>query len=87
MDFVLVDLFSQLDAVNLHTRGWGQDQILEWLRHFGQVESLSDISIGASHVFRSPCGLETPFALSDTDEIVLPGFVRYMRADENRRYW
>jgi hypothetical protein len=79
--FVIIDLFSQCEAVNRHIEGWSQSQTLRWLRQFGHVKLEAYDAIGVSHVFRSASGLETPFSFDDNNFIVIPGFVFHIRAD------
>ena len=38
LDFVLLDLYTQLDAVKAYTNGWDRQSILSWLQQFGRIE-------------------------------------------------
>jgi hypothetical protein len=81
-EFVVIDLFSQYEAVNHHVAGWSQSRILSWLRQFGQVRLEGLDEVGVTHVFRSVSGLEMPFTFDDRDRILIPGFVFHIRADQ-----
>ena len=86
LDFVVVDLFDQYAAVKCYTEGWSGEQILDWLRQFGRVEHTLYESIGVTHMFRSVCGLETPFVLSQEGDLIIPNFVGHIRADMGSPY-
>lgn len=72
MDFVLVDLYTQLDAVNCYTLGWDKLRILSWLKRFGGVDGPYS-SFGEMWVFCSSCGPFTGFYFSEQNELVIPG--------------
>ena len=80
--FVVIDLFSQYDAIKKYTQGWGKKRILEWLYLFGEVIEVDyGESIGVSHIFRSMSKLETPFSFDESESLLIPNFVQYQRID------
>ncbi|MCP5303448.1 MAG: hypothetical protein H7A03_09955 [Pseudomonadales bacterium] len=50
VDFVLIDLGCQIEAVQAYTRSWTKDQILSWLGHYGTIHDYSGFRI--HHTFK-----------------------------------
>ncbi|HEV8367533.1 MAG TPA: hypothetical protein VGQ39_06230 [Pyrinomonadaceae bacterium] len=70
--FKVIDLVSQGRAVQSLVRGWPEEQIIEWLRHQGQLESLPEFNGNKAYSFRSPTGIAAAFFLID-DEFTFIG--------------
>ncbi len=73
MEFVVIDLYSQLDAVNAHIKGWDRQRILMWLRLFGEVSGPFQLGMAETLVFRSVCARTTGFYFNEQNEILIPG--------------
>lgn len=78
-EFTLVDLRSQLPYLPRFMQRWTREQVLEWLRLYGQVykpdgaHTLSDPTLLEDvFYFRSWCGLESPFVLRGSLEWYIP---------------
>ena len=69
-DFVLIDLNTQLEAVNAYVRGWDQSDILRWMRRYGQVYYVELYDMLS---FWSNVGLVTGFWIDDDNQLVIPG--------------
>lgn len=73
MDFVLTDLYTQLDAVNSYTSGWDKPRILSWLRRFGKVYGPYHTYYGQeTWSFCSSCGPFAGFYFNEQNELVIP---------------
>jgi hypothetical protein len=70
--FNVIDLISQGRAVQSLVRGWPEEQIIEWLRQQGQLESLPEFDGKKAYSFRSPAGIIAAFFLID-DEFTFIG--------------
>jgi hypothetical protein len=67
MDFVLIDLLSQREAVKRYVQDWTKDSILEWITQFGEVRFWPRHS---TYSFRSNAdGRFYSFWVSDTGEL------------------
>jgi hypothetical protein len=69
-DLVLIDLYSQREAVKEFVRGWQVEEILEWMRCFGTV-TVHELPEYGSVVYRfqSSAGRECPFGFSRSGEL------------------
>ncbi len=67
--FMLLDLYSQADFVPMEVRTWPRQQILEWLRQFGEVQEWPLTFGGTATLFRAPTGLTTTFILTDEGQL------------------
>jgi hypothetical protein len=72
--FTVIDLASQARAVARYTRGWKRDDLLSWLRQFGELEKV-EVSPGGhdQYHFRSPAGLWVTFRYTDEGEFFIFG--------------
>ncbi len=74
LDFILVDLYSQLDAVNSYTNGWDKPRVLSWLQRFGRVDGPHDTGYDQEMwAFCSSCGRFTGFYFNEQNQLVIPG--------------
>ena len=71
--FVLVDLRSQLHYLPAAMRSWTRQQVLQWLQHYGEVRHSTNFP--DTYFFRSWCGLETPFTLTEDNHLSIPGIL------------
>jgi hypothetical protein len=70
--FKVIDLVSQALAVTSHVRGWSAEQIIDWLAHQGQVESMPEFCGKKAYSFCSREGITAHFFL-DEDEFTFIG--------------
>ena len=68
VEFVVIDLRSQVEALRSHLRGCTKQEIIIWLSHYGEVgvidfnRSYSMFAELPKHfTFKSHCGLEAVF--------------------------
>jgi hypothetical protein len=61
-EFVVVDLYSQRREVENHVRGWPEEQVLNWLSGFGEVDELKLPMLAGLYRFRSVVGSVTLFS-------------------------
>lgn len=70
--FTVIDLLAQRDAVIafVQQQGWKQDQIIVWLRNYGEV---SDFPPWGTYVFRSNVEpyRSTHFYFTDDEDLVI----------------
>ena len=71
LEFRVVDLASQASAVAHYTRGWARDEVLMWLRQFG--EAVGSDRFPNHYRFISACGLHTGFILTEDGELLIVG--------------
>ena len=77
--FLLVDLYSQREAVAQHVRGWSVSSVLDWMGQFGTIEAVPTYDDDGLYVFRSKWGmLRTSFYLTKKRGLVVmsPGKLR-----------
>jgi len=71
MDFRIIDLVSQRDAVREYTEGWSRADVVAWLADQGRL-SWRTISGRETFFFESSAGLHATFFF-DGDEVVFVG--------------
>ena len=70
--FKVIDLVSQSLAVSSHVRGWSAQQIVDWLGHQGELDSLPEFLGRKAYSFRSTAGITAHFFLVN-DEFTFIG--------------
>jgi hypothetical protein len=70
-DFTLVDLYNQRKEVIEYVRGWNENEIVEWMQQYGSVSEIESSFADNLFKFTSVSGVETPFRISETDELVV----------------
>jgi hypothetical protein len=61
-EFTVVDLLGQAEAIERHVQGWPPDDIMAWLRQFGDVTAIPMRHVQQTvYFFESWCGLQAAF--------------------------
>lgn len=71
MDFNLVDLDAQADAVARHVKGWKVVDILNWMKLYGTVEEVINPYDDRLYLFSSREGIRTGFSFTANGELVI----------------
>jgi hypothetical protein len=75
-EFVLVDLTTQMPYVPRRMQTWPREQVLAWLRAWGEIWKIDSIGPYATpdrYCFRSWWGCWTFFGLTDDGRMFIPG--------------
>ncbi len=70
-DLVLVDLYSQREAVAQHVKGWDINKILDWMKQYGKVEKISSPDDDKRFAFHSIQGEQAAFRFDENDGLVV----------------
>jgi hypothetical protein len=61
-EFTVVDLLGQAEAIERHVQGWPPDDIMAWLRQFGEVTAVPIRHAQQTvYHFESRCGMPAAF--------------------------
>ena len=75
-DFVLIDLYSQRQAVNRYVEGWSKEDILAWMGQYGLVTFLPHLKHESwEHYTLTPAccsSLVSAFYFSAEAELIIP---------------
>lgn len=69
--FILLDLLSQADCVPAEVRTWPRQQVLDWMRLYGEVREWPLSTGEMASDFRAPSGLATVFMLTEDGTLTI----------------
>jgi hypothetical protein len=70
-DFALVDLVSQASAFARYVRGWKVEDILGFMKKYGEVRVILEHGEDRVYSFRSVSGAQTPFRFTEDQRLVI----------------
>ncbi len=72
-DFALVDLTTQASAFARYIRGWKVEDILGYMRRYGEVRVIFERNDDRAYSFRSVSGARTGFRFTVDQRLVIIG--------------
>ncbi len=72
-DFALVDLTAQASAFARYVRGWNVQDVLEFMRKYGEVRVILEHNEDRVYSFRSVSGAQTAFRFTEDQRLVIIG--------------
>ncbi len=73
LEFTVVDLYSQRQAVASYVLGRSVEDVLDWLGHYGSIREYQPTSPDRPHyLFRSFAGLTCWFCFDDNLNLTVP---------------
>lgn len=69
-DFILIDLYSQREALTDYVWGWSIEKVLEWMKQYGTITKIESEYDDHRYSFRSKSGAVTPFRFDEDGSLV-----------------
>ncbi len=71
-DSVVIDMYSQREAIKELTKGWSTNEVLSWLKRYGEVREVIHANNVISYAFRSNIdGSVASFSFGSENSIVI----------------
>jgi len=70
-NFILLDLYSQREAVTNYVWRWSIEEVLEWMKQYGTITKIESEYDDHMYSFRSKSGAITPFRFAKDGSLVI----------------
>jgi rhodanese-related sulfurtransferase len=70
-NFVLIDLNSQADVFARHIKGWTVENVLDFMREFGEVRIIFELDNDKAYAFHSATGKRSRFRFTENGRLVI----------------